>query len=171
MEIHVRPFQGHDLPAAQPRFPAEQNNQPCLRIVVRRVHETLEVLEVMETGRWLWDRQQANHARHPLNHVQLDRLLEEHVQHGQHVVDRLRFLRAQTVLEPLDLLCRNRIELLGAKCWKQVCVQDRLLRCYTTRLLTVGVRVTVNESRRELFAKPPWIGWSPAGGACLKARG
>ena len=99
----------------------------------------------------LGSRHEPHRARHLIDHVPLHRGLQQHVQHREHVVDRLRRLRHEPRLQASDVLRRDRIKALGPKGRNQVHPQHRLLARDPARLVMIGSRVAINEPWSKLL--------------------
>src|SRR6202040_3982633 len=89
-EIDIAPLERDHLAAPQPGLTAQQHDQvrplidcPC------DIDQPLVLLEVVERRCSLLDGQQLDPARHPLDHVPLDSLLQQDAQDGENVVHRL----------------------------------------------------------------------------------
>src|SRR5262245_4776325 len=76
-EIDVAPLERNDLAAPQPRLSAQEDDQKRTCVHLRTCDQPFVLLEVVEAGGRLWDWQQANRARHPLDDVPFHSFLEE----------------------------------------------------------------------------------------------
>jgi hypothetical protein len=106
-QIHVAPVKRDHLSASQPGVSAEQHDHmdaPVDR--VRPFYEPLIITEVVERSRGLVNRQELDGARHVVDHLPFDSLLQQHAQDGQNVVDRLRRFRFELTLQSLHVFAR-----------------------------------------------------------------
>jgi hypothetical protein len=89
-EVHVRPLEGHDLPAPQPGLTSEKHDE--VRSLIRSLgglHEPLVLLEVVEL-RFGWrDGKELDGAWHRLDNTPFHRDLHELAEHREDVVDGL----------------------------------------------------------------------------------
>ncbi len=69
--------------------------------------ETFELLEVVEVRRLFGDGQQSDGARKTIDHLPLERLLQQRIEDRQHVVEGLDRPVPQLALEPLYILTRD----------------------------------------------------------------
>src|SRR4030095_3027415 len=91
VKVHIAPFKRRDLAQSQPRFAAEQNYQLGTPSELPRCgHEPLKICEIVEGCRGFRCSNQSDCAWYPVDHVPFDSLLEHHVQHREHVVQRFR---------------------------------------------------------------------------------
>jgi hypothetical protein len=75
-EIEIRPFERDHLAAAQTRLTAQEHEEVGAHVEeTSRFDEPFVLIEVVERGRSLRDRQELDRTRHPLDHLPLDRLL------------------------------------------------------------------------------------------------
>src|SRR5690242_2472209 len=103
----------------------------------------------MERSRRPWNRQEPDTARHPINHVPLDRLLQKHIQDRQNVVDGLWRSVRQLTLQPLNVFTGDLVQLPFSKPRNKVNVENRLLGRDAAWLLAVRPCVSVKEPGRE----------------------
>jgi hypothetical protein len=90
-EVDVSPFECHDLARAQPGLASKKRDQVAAGVDrLRGLQQTLIVIEVVECRVGSRNPHQSDRTGHLVQHTPLDRLLQQHVEHAQDVVDRLR---------------------------------------------------------------------------------
>ena len=89
-EVHVWPFQRHHLATPQSRLATKQDDEVGLPVrLTSGVHQPLKDIEVVKRRRCLWHGQHSDRAGHLVHDLPLHGCLQQHVKHGEDVVDRL----------------------------------------------------------------------------------
>ena len=122
-------------------------------------HEPFVVGNIMKGRFTPGNPHEPSRARHLIDHVPLHRGLQQHVQHRQHVVDRLRRLRHEPRLQASGVLRSDRIKAPGPKGRNQVHPQHRLLASDPARLVVIGSRVAINEPWSKLLQSGHLLFW------------
>ena len=90
-EIDIGPFECDDLARPQPSLASEEGDEVAARVDrLRGLQQTLLVIEVVERRVGSRHPHEPDRTGHVVQHTPLDRLLHQHVEHTQHVIDRLR---------------------------------------------------------------------------------
>jgi hypothetical protein len=159
-KIHITPLQHRDFATPKARFPTQQDDHFAeFAKISTRGDETLVVREVMKARRRPGYTQQANGARHAIDHAPLDGLLQQRVENGSDVVHRLRLACGQMLLHPLHLFSGYCVQTLRPEQRLEMHAEDRLLGCDAARFLLIGPRVAINELVRELFEGWHLLDW------------
>ncbi len=114
-ELNIIPLERNHLAHPQTGFAAEKNQHVRIGPVRdRRIHKVLVLLEVMKGGLARRNMQESDRARHPLDHIPIQRSFQHHTQSREHRVGRRWCFVVQVALDLLHVLVGDSVEMLLA---------------------------------------------------------
>ena len=147
VQVDIPPLERQDFAAAQSGVAAQQHDEMGASIERHGgVYQPGVLVKVEKACGRLRNRQQPNYAGHSIDHVPFHRFLEQHVQHDQHVVDRLGCAIDQLSLQLLNGAGRPRCRSPFSSCG----AVPRLHR----RSITTGARGRRTAWHRPLYGSP-----------------